>query len=126
LRNHAAIVNAGSWISCAKTNCSMTGTFARRLLGQGKHKYTFIGSHAEKDALQLWRRKHFVLLIMLVALAGFVVVFAIGYVGKHSLSRHPVADLESRSSAKPCDTITHGFQCHTDISHYWGWSSHMA
>jgi hypothetical protein len=61
----------------------MTGTFARHLFhggGQGKHKYTFIGSHAEKDALQLWRRKHFVLLIMLVALAGFVVVFAIGYV----------------------------------------------
>ena len=52
-----------------------------RLFGSDGHKYAPLGGHNGRSQLQerLWRRKHFVLLVMLVALAGFAAVIISRY-----------------------------------------------
>ena len=97
----------------------------RRWLGDG-HKYTLLDGHNGVSKLEadLWRKKHSILLIMLIALAGLAFVFIYGYVfviGSDRSSRF--ADCECRTSGAGgagCDTVDHGFQCYTDISHFWG------
>ncbi|KAK5172046.1 uncharacterized protein LTR77_003683 [Saxophila tyrrhenica] len=81
----------------------MITAFRRRLLGDG-HTYSLIGSPQDVED-QLWRRKHYILLIMLVALAGLAAVFVSG---------------RRSYGIETCDTVAHGFQCGTTISQYWG------
>lgn len=57
----------------------MSAAFRRRLLGGDGYKYALIGGHGDAQS-DLWRRKHSVLIIMLLALAGLVGVFVLGYV----------------------------------------------
>jgi hypothetical protein len=47
-----------------------------RLFGGDGHKYTLLGHQhgASASEASLWKRKHSVLVLMLVALAGFAVV----------------------------------------------------
>ena len=97
----------------------------RRWFGDG-HKYTLLGGYNGVSTLEadLWRRKHSVLLIMLIALAGLAFVFISGYYFTFD------SDYSSRSanyecstngaSGAGCDTVNHGFQCYTSISHFWG------
>ena len=55
--------------------------FRPRLFGGDGHKYTLVGGQHGASAVQesLWRKKHSVLVLMLVALAGFAVVIISRY-----------------------------------------------
>lgn len=62
----------------------MSAAFRSRLLGGDGHKYALIGgSRRSIQQDDLWRRKHSVLVIMLIAFAGLVGVFVWGYVCMH-------------------------------------------
>jgi hypothetical protein len=52
----------------------------RRWLGDG-HKYTLLDGYNGVSTFEadVWRRKHSILLIMLIALAGLAFVFISGY-----------------------------------------------
>lgn len=104
--------------------------FRRRLFGGDGHKYTLLGSETATSKLdeQLWRRKHSVLLITLVALAGLSIVVISRYLSNALAKYWDRADNiyssyglpSSYGDGKPCDTVSHGFQCNTEISHFWG------
>ena len=54
--------------------------FRRRVIGDG-HRYTLLGTHngSSKAEEHLWRRKHYALLLVLIALAGLAAVFVSRY-----------------------------------------------
>jgi hypothetical protein len=56
----------------------MITAIRRRLFEGDEHKYSLIGSRQDEQE-QLWRRKHYVLVIMLITFAGLAAVFISGY-----------------------------------------------
>ena len=68
----------------------MITAWRRHLPGGGGHKYRPIGNHEDVQN-QLFRRKHYVLLIMLIAMAGLAAVFVVGFA---SVQWHNLPELQ--------------------------------
>lgn len=100
-----------------------------RLFGGDGHKYTLLGSQNGGSAIDagLERKKHSVLLIMLITLAGLAIVLISGYVasrGHDSITNCANYQYStqgvSSSSDSLCGTVDNWLLCCTRISHFWG------